>query len=236
MLVELSNISKNYAHTSVLNSFSMQIKKNEIVCVVGPSGCGKSTILNLISGLESPDKGAILNEYNRLGYVFQEDRLLPWKTVKENIAIVKDSVDERHIKELINVMGLQGFEDSYPNELSGGMKQRCSIARAFYYGSDLLLMDEPFKSLDYDLRLNMVSYLLKVWQKSKTAIVFVTHNIDEALLLGDRILVLTERPTKVKENIEIKIKHNNRDLTSPVLNDIRNKVIKNITKTQKRGA
>lgn len=168
----------------------------------------------------------LINNSEAISYVFQEDRLLPWKTVSENIEIVNKDVDKNQIQTLIEKVELNGFEDYYPKELSGGMRQRCSIARAFNYESDLLLMDEPFKSLDYNLRFNMINQVLDLWEMKQTAILFVTHEIDEALLLGDKIIVLSDRPTKIVTEFNISNPQRTRNLSDPNLMQTRTEIIK----------
>lgn len=225
MLLKISKIEKNFNNICVLKDFSMEVKKEEIVCIIGPSGCGKSTLLNIISGILTPELGKMLNNSSKISYVFQEDRLLPWKNVLENIKIVNKKSSKEDCLSLISKVGLEGFENYYPSKLSGGMKQRCSIARAFNYEADLLLMDEPLKSLDYNLRISMIKYLLKLWEDTKKSIVFVTHEIDEALLLGDKIVVLSNRPTRVLKEIHIKKSKYKRSLTDFDLIEVRNEII-----------
>lgn len=224
-ILKLDNIEKHFDEVSVLKGLSLEAVKEEIVCIVGPSGCGKSTMLNIITGLMEPSYGEVVNSSQNTSYVFQEDRLLPWKNVYENIRIVNDQSDHTYCMELIRKVGLKGFEGFFPSELSGGMRQRCSIARAFNYEADLLLMDEPFKSLDYNLRIGMISHLLTLWDSKKKTIIFVTHEIDEALLLGDRILMLSNRPTKVCEEIHLEKPKNERSLTDHDLIAARSKII-----------
>jgi NitT/TauT family transport system ATP-binding protein len=224
-LLKILNIEKHFEEVRVLNDFSMEANREEIVCIIGPSGCGKSTMLNIISGLTLPSCGKVINNSKNTSYVFQEDRLLPWKDVYENIRIVNDKSSHKTCMELIEKVGLKGFEGFYPCELSGGMRQRCSIARAFNYEADLLLMDEPFKSLDYNLRIGMIRYLLTLWESKKKTIIFVTHEIDEALLLGDRILFLTNRPTKVLTEFSIEITKMKRSLTDLSLVKVRNQIL-----------
>ncbi|WP_099191361.1 ABC transporter ATP-binding protein [Tepidibacter mesophilus] len=225
MICKLKNIYKKFDNLDVLSNLNLDINKGKIICIVGPSGCGKSTLLNIVSGLIRPDKGDIIGDLNSVGYVFQEDRLLPFKTVYENIAIVGKEKNHKKIMDLINDVGLDGFEESYPNKLSGGMRQRCSIARAFYFNCEILLMDEPFKSLDYNLKANMIDYLIKLWDKSKNSILFVTHSIDEAVLLGDKIIVLSNRPTSVLKIFNIDIHQSKRSLTNDYITDVRNRII-----------
>ncbi len=225
MIVKLENIYKSYGSVDVLKDISLNIEKDEILCILGPSGCGKSTLLNIISGLLQSDVGSVNRITDRIGYVFQEDRLLPWKTVYENIKFVEDKTPQKDVYKLIADIGLEGFENCFPHELSGGMRQRCSIARAFNYHSEFLLMDEPFKSLDYTLRIKMIGQLIKVWEKTSNSIIFVTHEIDEALLLGNKVIVLTNRPAQIAKTFEIKIKQSERKLSSKNLTEIRNEII-----------
>ncbi|AOY74508.1 ABC transporter ATP-binding protein [Clostridium formicaceticum] len=236
MILQLEKIHKKYNDIQVFNNLSLEIKESEIVCIIGPSGCGKSTILNLISGLIQPDQGELMNKSNKIAYVFQEDRLLPWRTVYKNIKLVDQHSSKEKIDELITDMGLKGFENKFPHQLSGGMRQRCSIARAFNYQSELLLMDEPFKSLDYDLRRNMVNHLVKLWKKTQNAIVFVTHEIDEALLLGNRIIVLSDRPTSILKVFELGYPQDQRSLQDERFAGVRNEIIDLLSKRKKRGA
>ncbi|MCT4618310.1 MAG: ABC transporter ATP-binding protein [Marinisporobacter sp.] len=226
----MNKIEKAFGKVMVLKDFSLEVNKEEILCIIGPSGCGKSTMLNMISGNLIPSKGELVNKSKNISYVFQEDRLLPWKSVYENIHIVNRRNTKDQIKALIERVGLEGFENYYPVNLSGGMRQRCSIARAFNYEADLLLMDEPFKSLDYNLRFTMIEHLLNLWEMKRNSIVFVTHEIDEALLLGDRILVLSNRPTKVIKEFKIKKLKRERNLKDETLMKIRTEIVDALVK------
>lgn len=206
-MLEIRNLSKDYQGLPVLRNLNIEVKEQEIVAIVGPSGCGKSTLLNLIAGTVKGFEGTIENHAEKTGYVFQEDRILPWLNVYDNIRIVRQREDGERIHSLIKKMHLDGFESYYPEQLSGGMRQRCGIARAFYFGSELLLMDEPFKSLDVNLRMEMLGYLLELWEEEKTAIVFVTHDIEEALMTADRILVMKNRPAEVVKEVFLPERH-----------------------------
>ena len=236
MIVHLENISKNFNDIKILQNISLTIKSNEIICILGPSGCGKSTLLNIISGLIKPDIGKINKKFDKMGYVFQEDRLMPWKTVYENINFVESKYSTDEIYQLIDDIGLKDFEHYYPEQLSGGMRQRCSIARAFNYHSELLLMDEPFKSLDYTLVIKMVKQLIKIWKNNKNSILLITHNIDEALLLGNRIVVLSNKPTKILKNFDINIDQQKRNLNDEILVNTRNEIIDLLFQTNDKGA
>lgn len=219
-------MSKMYNSHKVFNDFSLDIKRGEIFGLLGSSGCGKSTLLNIISNTLDIDEGIILNSSKKTSYVFQENRLLPWKTLYENISIVNEQNPKEDVLKIIDSMGLYKFKDNYPHELSGGMKKRCSIGRAFNYDADLMLMDEPFKSLDYKLKIDMIKSLLKLWDKNKLSIVFVTHEIEEALLLCDRVAVLSkDSSNKILNIFKIDEKRSNRKLNDKYLTDMRNEII-----------
>lgn len=224
-MIKIKNISKSFDDLKVINDISFEIEKKEIICILGPSGCGKSTLLNIIAGLNKDYLGTIENNAGKISYVFQEDRLLEWKTVYENIQFVNKDSEKKDILKLIKEIGLEGFENSYPRELSGGMRQRCSIARAFNFKAPLLIMDEPFKSLDYTLSLQMIKKLIKVWEERENSILIVTHNIDQALMLGNKLLVLSKKPTFLLEEIKIQIPQEKRKLTEKFLIDTRNRII-----------
>ncbi|MFT9496559.1 ABC transporter ATP-binding protein [Anaerosolibacter sp.] len=231
--MKLEGICKNFEEVNVLHDCNLTVADKEITCILGPSGCGKSTLLNIMAGIIKPDEGSVKEDKKKVGYVFQEDRLLPWKTVYENIRIVNKKTSDSNIRNLIDIVGLKHFENKYPAQLSGGMRQRCSIARAFNFESELLLMDEPFKSLDYDLRINMVKSLIDIWHKWNNSIVFVTHEIDEAILLGNKIVILTKNPCTVETIININTPQHLRNLEDRELVGIRTKIIKVLSKDKK---
>lgn len=233
--MKLEGVYKNYDEVKVLHDFNMTVSDKEITCILGPSGCGKSTLLNIIAGIISPDSGIVKDNKTKIGYVFQEDRLLHWKTVYENIRIVNKNASEKRIKDLIELVGLNNFDKKYPAQLSGGMRQRCSIARAFNFECEMLLMDEPFKSLDYDLRISMVKGLIDIWHKWNNSVVFVTHEIDEAILLGNKIVVLTKNPCTVETIVNINTPQNMRSLNDRELIDVRTKLIKVLSKSSQES-
>ncbi|MDD4334134.1 MAG: ABC transporter ATP-binding protein [Desulfotomaculaceae bacterium] len=210
-MIAFEHVHKTLGQTRVLHNFSLPAKKNEITCIIGPSGCGKTTILQLLAGLGHPDAGRITGiKGMRVSYVFQDPRLLLWKTVAQNIAFVlQDTVHPAKQQELIRkyltMTGLYEYRDNFPKALSGGMKQRLALCRAFAYPHDLLLMDEPFKSLDTPLRLGLVRQVARMWQEKPRTVIFVTHEIMDALLLGHRIIVLSARPAAVLDDIRIDV-------------------------------
>lgn len=216
-MIKFEHVNKTLGQNKVLQDFSFTAEQGKILCLVGPSGCGKTTILQLLAGLERPDAGRITGAEGRVSYVFQEPRLLPWKTVADNIAFVLEGMmpPELHqetVTKYLNMVGLNDYRNSYPKTLSGGMKQRLALCRAFAFPHELLLLDEPFKSLDIPLRLNLVRQVARMWRANPRTIVLVTHDIMDALLLGHRILVLSAKPTAVMEVLELDLPLDQRDL------------------------
>ena len=207
----------------VLQDVSFEVRPREFVCVLGPSGSGKTTLLRILAGLLTPTSGSFLfghGEQPSTGMVFQQANLMPWRTVLENIKLplevkhVDDAVARSKAQEMIELMRLQGFEESLPRDLSGGMAQRVAIARALIHDPDLLLLDEPFGSLDALTREHMWTELSRIWQVRQKTVIMVTHSINESLFLADRVLVLTQRPGKVKLDLKV-------DLPRPRQDDIR---------------
>ena len=160
-MLELRNITKRFNDLPVIEGLDLTLRDREILALTGPSGCGKTTLLNMISALEQPDGGEIQGNDVRISYMFQSARLLPWRTVYDNIRLVNEDAGKENALRLIEAVGLKGFENYYPAQLSGGMAKRCALARAFHYRGQMLLMDEPFQGLDYGLRMEMLSMLLK---------------------------------------------------------------------------
>lgn len=214
--ISVSNVSKAYESVHALSNISLSVAQGEFCCVLGPSGCGKTTLLRLIAGLEKPDRGSILVDGQPVtgpgldrGVVFQEYALFPWRTVRGNVRFGLDrpACDcpdcASRVQELIDLVGLAGFEDVYPKALSGGMKQRVGIARALAVDPDILLMDEPFGSVDAQMRDRLHAELLDIWTQTEQTVVFVTHDIDEAVTLADRIVVMDAEPGTVQSTIAV---------------------------------
>ncbi len=205
--IRIDGVSKAYGpagtHVLALDQFSLEVERGEFVCLVGASGCGKSTLLNLIAGLDRPSVGSIEVNGGRVGLLFQDAALFPWLTVENNIDLalrlrgVARGDRGARVEELIGLVHLQGFADKRPHELSGGMRQRVALARALAQDADILLMDEPFGALDAITRDLLHDELEQLWQKTGITIMFVTHNVREAVRLGDRVLVLSSRPGRV---------------------------------------
>jgi NitT/TauT family transport system ATP-binding protein len=221
-LLSIEGVRKEYQvrgnKVLALDSVDLAIAEGEFVSIVGPSGCGKSTLLNMIVGLLRSNVGRIVFRgipidgiCTKIGYVTQKDNLLPWRTLIENVEIalevrgIEKGARRAQAKELIDRVGLNGFEDHYPHELSGGMRQRANIIRTLIYDPELILMDEPFGPLDAQTRIVLQDQLLKLWAASKKTIIFITHDLVEAITLADRVVLMSSRPGKIKliENITI---------------------------------
>ena len=231
--IKLVNVSKFYTvdkeSIKVIDKIDLSIPENKITVILGRSGCGKTTLLRLVAGLENFEQGEIIGvESKRKAYVFQEDRLMPWLDVKSNITfgIHKNEIDNSRINEIIETVGLEKFYNSYPSQLSGGMKQRVSIARAFAYNPDFIMMDEPFSALDYFTREQMQNELLNIHKRLKCSILFVTHSIDEALILGDNIVILEKGI--IKSQYEIKEDSNKRDLLDDKFVKLKKQIINDL--------
>lgn len=224
--------------TSVLDNISLDVGDGEFLCLLGPSGCGKSTLLNTMAGFLSPTGGEVRIDGEvvtgpdpRRIFVFQERGVFPWLTVEGNIGFglfkLSRGERERRIAHYIKLVGLQGFEKAYPQELSGGMKQRLEVARALAVNPDMLYLDEPFGALDSITRLIMRGELLRIWEAERKTIIFVTHDIEEAVQLADRVVVMSARPARIQQIVEIDIPHP-RDISSPRYLELRDGIFEQI--------
>ena len=224
--VEVHNLTKNFGSLKVLNDISFNIKKGEFLCIVGPTGCGKTTFLNLLTRIYMPTKGDLYIDGERadpkkhnLAFVFQEPSALPWKTVEQNLRFglelkkrPKEEIDER-VENIIKLMGLEEFRNSYPHQLSVSTEQRIIIGRAFAMNPDLLLMDEPYGQMDIKLRFYLEDEVLRLWKETGATVLFITHNIEEAVYLAERVLILSNKPTTIKEDLKVDLpKTERRDL------------------------
>ncbi len=196
----VKGICMNFGTSAILNNISFTIKESEFVSIVGPSGCGKTTLLYLIQGLIKPTRGEVLCS-GRTGFVFQDHNLFPWKTVKENILIATE--DESAVNQLLGRLDLTEFSNYYPSQVSEGMKQRVGIGRCLAYQSEIILMDEPFCSLDYFTKTKVQEFLIRLWKERRLTILFVTHDIEEAIKLSDKIVVLSKLPATVLKIIAV---------------------------------
>ena len=234
--VKVSNMTKCFGDLCVLDNISFDVPEGEFLCIVGPTGCGKTTFLNSLTKLYELTAGEILVngepvdlKKHNLAYIFQEYSTMPWLKVEENVRFgleikgLPESEIRQRADEVINMVGLEPFRNYYPKQLSASMLQRVVIARAFAVRPELLLMDEPYGQLDLDLRFKLEDELIRLWEKTGTTVIFITHNIEEAVYLGQRILVLTNKPTKIKEEI-INDLPRPRNIVDPAFIDLRNKV------------
>jgi NitT/TauT family transport system ATP-binding protein len=236
--VVFQNVSKSFDTKGddllVLEDVNLTIAEGEFVCLLGPSGCGKSTLLNIAGGFEPPTRGTVsvdgepvLRPHPRRVFVFQEYGIFPWASVWDNIVlgIRHLSRQEQHdiAQGVIDLVGLSGFERAYPMELSGGMKQRVEVARALAVSPDVIYMDEPFGALDSLTRLAMRSELIRIWKDRHPTILFVTHDVDEAIQLAERVVVFSARPGRIEEIIDVNLPHP-RDLSAPEYGQVKNRL------------
>jgi NitT/TauT family transport system ATP-binding protein len=222
----------------VLEDIDLDVREGEFVCILGPSGCGKSTLLNIVAGFLSPTAGAVRIDGSEVRgpdprriFVFQERGVFPWLTVEGNIGFGLGTMTreerERRIARYVPLVGLDGFENAYPYELSGGMKQRVEVARALAVNPDVLYLDEPFGALDSITRLVMRSELLRIWQAERKTILFVTHDIEESVQLADRVVVMSARPARIRRSVDIDLPHP-RDLSSRRYLELRDGIFEEI--------
>ena len=212
----IAGLGKSFGSLQALHDINVAVERGEFISVVGPSGCGKTTFLRIVAGLEPASVGEVLLEGRAVhapgtdrGFVFQTDNLLPWRTVYANAIIGRElagrvgAAERRRTIELLKLVGLEGFEHYHPRQLSGGMRQRVNLARALAIDPEILLMDEPFSSLDAQTREIMQTELMRIWEKGRKTVLFVTHRIDEAVFLSDRVLVFARRPGRLRETVAI---------------------------------
>lgn len=221
-ILTIKNLNKIYhtktSETNAIDNFSFELNDNEFVAIVGPSGCGKSTILNILANLDNKSNGEIIIKDNiKLGYMLQQDALFNWKTVLENCSLgleINNLNNKDYVLKLLNTYGLKDFINSYPNNLSGGMRQRVALIRTLATKPDILLLDEPFSALDYQTRLKVSDDVYNIIKKEKKSAIMVTHDIAEAISMADRIIVLSKRPSVIKKIIDINLT----DKSTPINN------------------
>jgi NitT/TauT family transport system ATP-binding protein len=214
----VSGLNKRFGELDALRGINLEVDRGEFIALVGPSGCGKTTFLRIVAGLEAATSGEVLLDGRAVrvpggdrGFVFQSDNLLPWRTVLSNAMIGPEvagelgAVERRRTLDLLKLVGLEGFESYYPRQLSGGMRQRVNLARALAIDPEVLLMDEPFSALDAQTREIMQTELLRIWEQGRKTVLFVTHQIDEAVFLADRVLVFARRPGRIQESVPIQL-------------------------------
>ena len=236
VILHVDHMTKRFGDLLVLNDISFDVRKGEFLCIVGPTGCGKTTFLNCITGLYELSDGQILVNgepgdtiKHNIAYIFQEYSTMSWLTVEQNVAFglkiknVPKAVIDKEVAEVLEMVGLTKYKDYYPVELSTSMLQRVVIARAFATKPDILLMDEPYGQLDVELRFRLEDELLNLWRKLGTTVIFITHNIEEAVYLSENILVLTNKPTSIKQELKNPLPQP-RNVVAPEFVEIRNKV------------
>ena len=234
--IRISRMDKSFGGFEVLKKIDFSVAENEFLCVTGPSGCGKTVFLQAVAGLSSPSRGSITMDgepidpkKQSIGFVFQQPSCFPWQSLWNEVKFGLDmkGIDgdkaAAKISKAIDLVGLTGFENYYPHQLSGGMKQRVAIARAFVIDPELLLLDEPFGHLDAQTRYFMQIEILRIWEQMKRTVIFVTNNIEEAVLLGDRVIVLSSIPASIREEIPVKLQRP-RDPTDSDFLSIRKKI------------
>lgn len=234
--VKVIDLTKSFGDLLVLDKVSFTVKEGEFLCVVGPTGCGKTTFLNSLTKLYEPTSGEILvngepvdMKKHNISYIFQEKSTMPWLTVEQNVGLgldikgIKGKEKDDSVDEVLEIVGLSEFKKYYPHELSASMLQRVVIARAFATKPELLLMDEPYGQLDIELRFKLEDELIKLWKKTGTTVLFITHNIEEAVYLSEKILILTNKPTTIKETLVNELPRP-RNIIDPAFIKLRNQV------------
>lgn len=232
--VKVNNLTKRFDNLLVLDDISFDIKKNEFLCVVGPTGCGKTTFLNCLTKIYTPSEGQILIDgepadpkRHNISFVFQEPSAFPWLTVRENLEFglgvkrVEKQEVKRRVDQILDLMGLRDVENAYPKELSVSVEQRIIIGRSFVMQPDLLLMDEPYGQMDIKMRFYLEDEVIRLWKELGSTVIFITHNIEEAVYLAERVLILSNKPTTVKESLKIDLPHP-RNITDPKFIQYRN--------------
>ena len=234
MRFELDNICKDFNEISLFRDFNLCFDEGKITCILGPSGCGKTTLLNIIGKIVTPDSGTLSGfDGKAVSYIFQDPRLLPWKNVQDNIEFVlgmEFPAEERKklVDRYIQLVELEDFAGYFPGKLSGGMRQRVAIARAFAFPSEIILMDEPLKGLDIKLKLNLIQTFSRIWERDKRTVIFVTHDVDESLLLGNEIIVLSRPPVNIITHQKIDIPVPDRSSDSFQLRELKNILLRSL--------
>lgn len=238
--VIVKNLTKRFGDLLVLDDISFEIKKNEFLCVVGPTGCGKTTFLNCLTKIYDPSEGEIYIDGNaadpkkhNISFVFQEPSAFPWLTVRENLEFglgvkrIDKQEMKRRVDHILEIMGLKDVENAYPRDLSVSVEQRVIIGRSFVMQPDLLLMDEPYGQMDIKMRFYLEDEVIRLWKELGSTVIFITHNIEEAVYLAERVLILSNKPTTVKESLKIDLPHP-RNITDPKFIEYRNYITDSI--------
>jgi len=238
-MISFSNVNLRFKDMVVLENFCEEFEGNKINCILGPSGCGKTTLLNLLSGIINEDSGQITKPES-VSYVFQEESLIPQKTARKNLELVLKSVykDKAELRGVIDrflkLSDLESAADLYPHQMSGGMRQRLALIRAFAYPSDILLMDEPFRALDISLRYSLIKSFIDLYEKDKRTVLFVTHDIDEALMTGDLIYVYSHKPMCLQKKLTVCGEKGSRKLYDDTITGLKNEIYRETEKWRQR--
>lgn len=225
-ILRVENLRKNFGSLVVIDGLNLELLRDERIAMIGPSGCGKTTFLKIISGLDKNFSGKVERNFERVGFVFQEPRLIPWISVMENLTFV--SSNKEKIAFFLKAMRLEGFENYLPSQLSGGMKQRVNLVRALIVDPEILILDEPFVSLDMPVKFSIIEDINALRVKKRFAIIMITHDIKEAISMVDRIVILSKRPSKVKENLKINLAEGQRDISNPEFIKLESLIMKKI--------
>lgn len=226
VVLKAEKLTKRFENLLVIDQWNLRVKQGESIAILGPSGCGKTTFLRILSNLERASSGNIISNYQKIGFVFQEPRLIPWKSVKDNLKFVVE--DEEKTKDAIEKVKLNGFEDYFPISLSGGMKQRVNLARALAVEPDFLVFDEPFFSLDLTIKVGIMKDIFSLHQNEKFTMITVTHDVKEALYLANKVLILSKRPSRILKEFKVNLSEKERCLSSHVFTALEGDLIREI--------
>ena len=228
-MIELKDISLSYKEEKILDNITYRFKKNKITSILGPSGGGKTSLFNIIAGIEKNYSGEVIKKFENVGYIFQEDRLLPWESVKENLKIIPGATDKK-ILNILKLLQIPNKIDDLIKNLSGGERQRVAIARAFLYDTELILMDESLKSLDFSLKIKLINLIISLLEKYSKTLIMISHDIDDVLLMADEVIIFSKKPTVIEEVIIIDFPKSKRTLASKELEIYKNKIYNTILK------
>ena len=226
-MINIDIKDKRFNKKDILKDINISIKQSEFLSIIGPSGCGKSTLLNIVANLDEKYNGHVHGDFSNISFMFQDHRLLPWMSVKENLLLISKTKDLDEIKQLVKLVGLDNILDEYPNKLSGGMARRVSLVRAFINKPSLILLDEPFISLDYPTSVSLKKDFLNFCKEFNPTVILVTHDISEAIHLSDRILFLSKNPAQIIYEFE---NINNQEFNLKKIDEIKNKILENYPK------
>lgn len=224
--LKVDDLKKNFGPLPVIDGWNLELEKNERIAIIGPSGCGKTTFLKILANLDKDFSGKVEKSFKKIGFVFQEPRLIPWKSLKENLSFITDNVNA--ITLLLREMRLDEFENYLPSQLSGGMRQRANLVRAMAIDPDILILDEPFSSLDMPVKFGIIDDINSLWYKEGFAMITVTHDIKEAILMADRILILSKRPSKIIEDVKNTLDRRQRDISNFAFIEFESMLIKKL--------